>query len=214
MGVNAAGISSKIHSFENVLRKLNPSIFFIQETKLKRQGKLKITNPSNYIIYELNRKDRNGGGLAIGVIEELKPVWISEGDDTTEVLIVEVDVSGFRIRCVGGYGPQEKDNVDKKKAFCDRLSVEVEEAHENEAGFILQMDGNLWAGSDIIKDDPNPSNYNGKLFKEFLTKFPHLKVVNSLIDEDKQYVLSNYSAGSGKKDKKDRDHFTEILGLD
>ena len=74
MGVNAAGISSKLHSLNNVIRKLSPSIFFIQETKLKRQGKLKIENPSKYIIYELNRKDRNGGGLAIGVVEELKPV--------------------------------------------------------------------------------------------------------------------------------------------
>ena len=87
MGVNAAGISSKLHSLNNVIRKLSPSIFFIQETKLKRQGKLKIENPSKYIIYELNRKDRNGGGLAIGVVEELKPVWISEGDDITECFL-------------------------------------------------------------------------------------------------------------------------------
>ena len=127
------------------------------------------------------------------------------------------------------------------------------DAQENDAGFILQMDGNLWAGPEIIKDDPIPCNNNGKLFKEFLSKFPHLKVVNSLelceglitrkrisakrleiavldffvvcaqvlpfvvkmvIDEDKQYVLSNYSTGSGKNDKKDSDRNTEILDLD
>ena len=179
-GVNAAGISSKINSFKNVLSKLNPSVLFIQETKLRHQGKLKLENTSNYVIYELNRKDKNGGGLAIGVMERLKPVWISEGDDNTEVLVFEIDVSGFKIRCVGGYGPHEYDLIEKKKAFLGRLTSEVEDAQENETGFILQMDGNLWAGSDVIKDDPNPCNANGKLFKEFLKRHPHLKVVNSL----------------------------------
>ena len=42
------------------------------------------------------------------------------------------------------------------------------------------MDGNLWAGRTIIKDDPHNCNQNGKLFQEFLVKHPHLKVVNSL----------------------------------
>ena len=177
MGVNSAGISSKLHSLKSVVKSLKPSVIFIEETKLKRPGKLKL---ENFIIYELNRKNRSGGGLAICVIEELKPVWISEGDDTTEVLVVEIDISGLKIRCVGAYGPQENVPIEKKRAFWDKLSVEVKDALENEAGFLLQMDGNLWAGSEIIKEDPNPCNGNGKLFKEFLQQFPHLKVVNSL----------------------------------
>ena len=81
---------------------------------MKRPGKLKL---ENFIIYELNRKNRSGGGLAICVIEELKPVWISEGDDTTEVLVVEIDISGLKIRCVGAYGPQENVPIEKKRAF-------------------------------------------------------------------------------------------------
>ena len=66
--------------------------------------------------------------------------------------------------------------INKKKAFWERLSEEV----ENEAGFLLQMDGNLWAGSAVIKGDPNECNQNGRLFKDFLKKFPHLHIVNSL----------------------------------
>ena len=177
MGVNSAGISSKLKSFQQTVSSLKPSVFFITETKLKRQGKLKL---DNFVIYELNRKNRNGGGLAIGVLENLKPVWISEGDDITEVLVVEVDICGLKLRCVGGYGPQENDNIEKKKLFWEKLSTEVDDAMENEAGFILQMDGNLWAGPEIIKDDPNPCNMNGKLFKGFLQKYPQLRVVNSL----------------------------------
>ena len=119
MGVNAAGISSKFHSLKNVVRKLNPSIIFIEESKLKRPGKLK-DFLSKYVVYELNRKHRNGGGLAIGVINELKPVWISEGDDKTELLTVEVDFSGLKVRCVGGYGPQESDNIERKTLFWNK----------------------------------------------------------------------------------------------
>ena len=61
IGMNAAGISSKLNSFNNIIGQLKPAIFFIEETKLKRQGRLKL---KNYEVYELNRKDENGGGLA------------------------------------------------------------------------------------------------------------------------------------------------------
>ena len=117
MGANAAGISSKLYSFNDILKKLNPSIFFIEETKLKKQGSLKVDKPSNFIIYEFNRKERNGGGIAIGVKEELKPMWIGEGNDDIELLVIEVDLSNIRVRCIGGYGPHEKEMINKKKAF-------------------------------------------------------------------------------------------------
>ena len=140
--------------------------------------------------------------------------------------------------CGFGYGPQEKDAIEKKNAFWDRLSNEADDPSQNDAGFILQMDGNLWAGSEVVKDDPNECNQNGKLFKTFLKNNPHLHVVNSLnlcegkitriritikkeeksildffvvcsrvlgllvkmvIDEEKQYALSNYSSSGGIK---------------
>ena len=41
IGVNAAGISSKLCSFDNLLYTLKPTIFFIEETKLKTAGKIK-----------------------------------------------------------------------------------------------------------------------------------------------------------------------------
>ena len=49
-----------------------------------------------------------------------------------------------------------------------------------ELGVILQMDGNLWTGSNIIKNDPNKQNQNGKIFENFLQKNSHLSVVNAL----------------------------------
>ena len=35
-GINSARLSSKLESFENVLKEVNPSIFCIQETQMKR----------------------------------------------------------------------------------------------------------------------------------------------------------------------------------
>ena len=39
LGVNAAGIRSKLLSFKKVLSELKPSVFCIEETKLKDAGK-------------------------------------------------------------------------------------------------------------------------------------------------------------------------------
>ena len=52
-GVNAAGLSSKLDSFDHLLSTLEPSIFFIEESKMKTQGKIKTKNSQNYQIFEL-----------------------------------------------------------------------------------------------------------------------------------------------------------------
>ena len=168
IGINAAGLSSKLTSFDKLLSDVCPGIFFVQETKLKRPGKIKTKMAANYIIYELTRKNSGGGGLAIGVDKSLNPVWIDEGNDEVEVLIVEANVDNFKIRCVGAYGPQESDKVDRKTKFWAKLGNAVENATLSESGFILQMDGNLRAGQGIIPQDPHSINNNGKLFKKFL----------------------------------------------
>ena len=79
-------------------------------------------------------------------------------------------IGELSVRCVGAYGPQEKDCIERKHKFWERLSKEVEEAQEYDSAFILQMDGNLWAGKEIIKNDVHNCNQNGKLFHEFLKK--------------------------------------------
>ena len=38
----------------------------------------------------------------------------------------------MEIRCICGYGPQENHSVERKKKFWSRLTIEVEEAIENE----------------------------------------------------------------------------------
>ena len=108
IGFNSAGLASKLYSFENILSSVKPSIFFIQETKMRKQGKIRTVLSENYHIFELIRKEKHGGGLAIGVVKDFEPVWIGEGDDEVEILVVEVKIQDLKIRCICAYGPQEK----------------------------------------------------------------------------------------------------------
>ena len=117
VGVNAAGLSSKLHSFDNLLAEIKPGIFFIEETKMRTEGKIKTENSANYQIFERIRKSgRTGGGLALGVLHDLNPVWVGEGESEIESLSVEITVHNFRIRCVAAYGPQETGSSAEEKA--------------------------------------------------------------------------------------------------
>ena len=176
---------NKLESLEYVLKTENPGAIFLQETKVGRSGRIKIPRNLNYTWYEHNRtknasKGPKGGGLAIGVLNTLEPSWINEGDDDAEALTVEIWIEGFPIRLICGYGPQEGDKTERKDKFWDYLNSEVNNARNDGAKVIIQMDGNLWAGSKIVEGDPKPQNRNGKLFEGFLGANPDLNVANAL----------------------------------
>ena len=179
VGVNSAGLSSKLTSFDNMLKSLKPTVFFIEETKLKTNGKIKTEHSNEYQIFELNRTGKSGGGIAIGALADTDPVWISEGDTEVEVLVVEISVAELQIRCIGAYGPQEGAPTEQKENFWARVSAEIGDAVNLEKAIIFQMDGNLWGGSELIKNDPNSQNNNGLRFQQFLEKYPFLSVVNN-----------------------------------
>ena len=180
VGVNAAGMSSKLSSFENLLRTKNPSVFFVQETHFQQEGRFNSEVFKKYKIWELVRKEKSGGGLVIGALIDVDPVFISEGDDEVEIIVIQIIVDGLPIRCICAYGPQEYEKVDKKEKFWARLSHEVQESLMNDNATIVQMDGNLWGGPEIINNDPNKINNNGKLFKDFIETNTHLKIGNNL----------------------------------
>ena len=84
------------------------------------------------------------------------------------------------MRVVTAYGPQLYDSKDRKQKFWDYLVREAEKADMAGAGFILQMDSNAHMGEQLIKNDPNVQNLNGKLLSQFLDRMPQLTVINSL----------------------------------
>ena len=71
---------------------------------------------------------------------DLSPVQVSEGDNTTEVLVVEIHMEEKNIRIINAYGPQMYDRSEKKSKFWCRIQEEIREAAENHVGVILQMD--------------------------------------------------------------------------
>ena len=165
LGVNAAGLRSKITSFRNVINELKPVVFFVEETKLKDEGRIKI---ENYNIFENVRKNRDGGGgLALGCLKELQGVLVRTGEEKVEALSVDIFFKHQKIRCCVAYGCQESDTLENKENFWNYLYEEIELAEQNNAGFILHFDGNLWAGDRIIPGDPKMQNRNGKFFNNF-----------------------------------------------
>ena len=67
------------------------------------------------------------------------------------------------------------------------------------------MDGNLHAGPQIIPGDPNECNANGKLFKYFIEKFPHLTIINATELCDK--IITRKRVAKGKVEEAALDFF-------
>ena len=124
-----------MQSFENILKTLKPQVCVLQETKLKPREKIVGFFDDKYQIYYLNRKEKCGGGVAIGVEKGIESTLVNEGNDETECLVVKIEVKDIRIKIIGGYGPQENASKDKKEAFWNFLDEEVM--------VLIQMDGNL-----------------------------------------------------------------------
>ena len=74
-GINAAGLKSKMDSLQNRVKQLKPGVIMIQETKVYHEGTLEL---ENYDAFELTRKSKEGGGLAIYTHHSLEGVLISE----------------------------------------------------------------------------------------------------------------------------------------
>ena len=161
-GINSAGIKCKINSFNDVLNRLKPHIWMVEETKLKPHETIKCGAVGDFQVFYLSRQESQGGGLALGVNKMFESTLINQGDDETEVLSVLVIVGNIPIRIIVGYGVQENASKEKKVKFWDFIEKEVNQAASEEQGVIIQMDGNLHAGEKLIKDDPNPQNTKHK----------------------------------------------------
>ena len=179
-GVNAAGIKCKLDSLKNILERLNPQIWAVQETKLKPNERIKCDATDNFQMFYLYRHESQGGGLVIGVDKEIESTLVREGNDLVEAIVVQVVIGKLTIKIIVGYGPQENAPKEKKDKFWEFLEDEIIKADLENHGLIIQMDGNLHAGPEVIKNDPNRQNNNGKLFTEFLERNPNVFVANNL----------------------------------
>ena len=56
---------------------------------------------------------------------------------------------------------------------------ETNQADLENQGLIIQMDGNCHVGNEVIKNDPNKQNNNGRHFAESLSRNPSLILVTN-----------------------------------
>ena len=171
---NCSSIVNKKESLVNLIDKFHPGVLFLQETKCKRKNTIKLTN---YTIFEHLRKESNGGGLLTAVHNNLNPVYINDGDDV-EVLIVEIEVSGLKVRLMNGYGKQEYDKEEDRTSFFNFLDLEIKSAKLSGALVCLEMDSNSKVGPTELPNDPHSQTPNGKLLME-LVENNGLIIVNS-----------------------------------
>ena len=151
----------------------------VQETKMKKVGNLKIEAEKNFTIFELVRKNSQGGGLATGISNHLEPAFIREGDDNIEMLVTQCKINDIQVRLINCYAPQECDPKDERKLlFWARLQSEVQDAAENNCAVCIQMDSNAHLGRKYFSNDPHDMNNNGKLFSNFLEENPSLSLLN------------------------------------
>ena len=71
------------------------------------------------------RKKSNEGGLCIGVLKDLQPCWVSQGNDKVEYMTIEVWINDFPIRVLTAYGPQLGDSQERKDKFWEAIEKEV-----------------------------------------------------------------------------------------
>ena len=81
---------------------------------------------------------------------------------------------------MNGYGPQVGDTKERKDKFWGYLEKEINEAKQDQVGLVIEIDANAWAGREIIPNDPNIQNSNGKLLEMFLKRNKDIHLVNSL----------------------------------
>ena len=142
----------------------------LQETKLYRQGQIKV---DNYNIFENLRGQSEGGGLLTMVHENFDPVLVPRTKSSKmdeNILVVEAKLGRSRIRYLNAYGVQENGSISDKMEFFSLLDQEIENAFSNNCFVCLQMDANGKLGNEIITVDPNVISPNGRLLLELISR--------------------------------------------
>ena len=166
LGNNAAGINKKRESLFFLINSIKPAVLTIQETKLTQYRTLKIPG---YEVFEHLRGEKEGGGLLTAVLLDLDPVIVTVEDDI-EILVVQFNLGGHKVRIINGYGPQEDDDTHKINEFWQATEVEIISAKQEGCLVIMQMDANAKIGNKYIKNDPNHCSKNGKILLELVQR--------------------------------------------
>ena len=110
-GVNPNGALSKLTTIRKTIRETRSAVWMMQETRVSQQGKIKI---DGYITYEHTRTEKEGGGLSLSALADLRPAFVRDGGEAVEALTVNIHLKQITISCNTAYGPQECAPMQKK----------------------------------------------------------------------------------------------------
>ena len=168
LGNNISSLNGKKNSFYLVIDELKPSCVMLQETKLYRKGQVKI---DNYDIFETIRSYNEGGGLLTAIHKKFNPVHIpisSSSKLSENILVIEADFCGRRVRYINVYGLQENSAISDKAEFLAILDEIIQCTLDQGHYCCIQMDGNAKFGNEVIKGDPYDMSNNGKLLFDLI----------------------------------------------
>ena len=150
---------------EKVVKDTKATVFFVQETKCDQRNTLKM---DSFIIFEKVRVNKGGGGVAIAAKTELNPVLLSEAGGDIDALNIDINTKNISIAGTSAYGPLNSASAETKTKFWNYFQTAASSARNTGQASILQGDLNATLGSTIIPGHKNPTNYNGRLFEQYL----------------------------------------------
>ena len=159
LGNNTAGLTGKLESLKRAIEVFQPGVVMLQETKQKKQGKVKL---KGFVIFEKLREENEGGGLMSIVHENLKPILIP--DEHSEFLVVDISGNFGDIRTINCYGPQENLSVEIRTEFFIELEARIISAKTAGRMICIEFDANSKVGGGKIKGDPNEMSPKWKYF--------------------------------------------------
>ena len=140
-GTNCNGVLQKYDSLIKNVDLYKPGVIFLQETKVKRKGQIKI---ENYQTFEIIRTENNGGGLLLAAHFNLEPVLVADHQDKGhEILTIEAKFGQKYCRFINAYGPQESTSLETQKhnsEFFGLLDQEIKNAQLLGHLVCLQLD--------------------------------------------------------------------------
>ena len=171
MYANIRGLRGKKNSLIEILNTNQPHLFLLTETQMRSSVNEKI---GEYTLLSRVREDKNGGGVAILVRDDIKnSVTPHVPDRNIELIWASIQRKNKRPLLIGSYyGKQEtrtsKNEIEREFQL---LSEEIEEK-SNDGEILLAMDANAKIG--ILNE---MVSRNGKLLLDLVKKH-NLTVIN------------------------------------
>ena len=168
---NLRGFKSKQKLLENILSTVRPQLLLLNETQLA--GKMKVS-VDGYTVWNRNRTDKGGGGIATAVCDQYKEhaVGVGEGEEEDEFLITRINAFSPALTVINSYGEQRRTNKEEVEGRWRRLLKEMEAIRIRGEFCCYAGDLNKLIGTGELGVPGNSAEISlgGKLLRELLAR--------------------------------------------